>query len=123
MAEHSSASPPAVGTAGIGTDDCPHVADLINYALGRCLLEERRKVEAHLEKRACSACQRWVDKTTNLSEEGPPDLTGREFAPELKGIATPPPPTPDPTPIPSSSQWQRRVFRDLEERLCRLEEI
>src|SRR5205814_2327937 len=112
----------ATGTARIGTDDCPHVADLINYALGHCLNDERRQVEAHLQKGECSGCQGWVDRATRLRAEPGPDVSAGDLSLALRGVAAAPATTSDPTPIPSSSQWQRRVFLDLEDRLQRLED-
>lgn len=120
MADQTIASPPAAGTEQVGTDDCPHVADLINYALGRGLKDERRRVEAHLNKGECPSCQSWVRNASSLREETTVELDGVSFS--LRGIRPSPPPTSDPTPIPSSSQWQRRVFQDLENRLSRLDE-
>lgn len=120
MADQISASPPATATASVGTDDCPHVADLINYALGRCLKDERRRVEEHLQKGECTRCRGWVEKASSLREETSIDLDGVSFS--LRNVPPPPKPTSDPTPIPSSSQWQRRVFLDLEKRLLGLEE-
>jgi anti-sigma factor RsiW len=122
MADQPIASPPAAGTPDVGTDDCPHVADLINYALGRCLMDERRRVEGHLQKGECDACRSWVEKAAGFREAAPAEVGGRPFSATLRGVPPAPKPTSDPTPIPSSSQWQRRVFRDLAERLQRLEE-
>ncbi len=120
MADQTIASPPAAGTARVGTDDCPHVADLINYALGRCLNDERRRVEAHLNKGECGSCRSWVDKASSLREETSLELDGVSFS--LRNLPPSPAPTSDRTPIPSSSQWQKRVFQDLDARLRRLEE-
>ena len=122
MADQPITSPPVPGTPQLGTDDCPPVADLINYAVGRCLIDERRRVEGHLQKGECAACRSWVDKAAGFREVASADLGSRPFSATLPGIAPPPKPTSDPTPIPSSSQWQRRVFRDLAERLRQLEE-
>lgn len=120
MADQTIASPPAAGTANVGTEECPYVADLINYALGRCLKDERKRVEDHLKKGECTTCRGWVEKASSLRELDDIDWDGVKFS--LQGVRPAPPPTSDPTPIPSSSQWQRRVFKDLEKRLLGLDE-
>src|SRR5438132_13490404 len=100
MAERISVSPPPSPTGRIGTDDCPHVADLINFALGQGLAEERRRVELHLEKGECTLCQGWVDQARLFREERGQGAQGGKLSCTFSGLAPPPLPTSDPTPIP-----------------------
>lgn len=124
MADQRSESPPATTYLCVGTDECPHVAELICYALGKALSEECRRVEAHLNKGECGYCRRWIDNATRHRTEPRPDASGKGL--DLSGIFTfgrqPSPAPSELTPIPPSSRWQRQVFIDLEQRLTILEE-
>jgi hypothetical protein len=106
----------------VGTDNCPRVADLIDYALGQASSDDRQRVEAHLQNEDCSICRSWVEKAARLRAEPWPNgsLTPTPVALSLPAAASPP--VNSPTPIPPSSKFQRQALADLEERLRALEE-
>jgi hypothetical protein len=118
MADPRIESSAASGKAPPTTSSCPRVADLIHYALGQIHGDDRRRVENHLQAGTCSRCQHWFEQAMQFRQEPRPD------APRISShLAAPPSSNPsDQTPIPESSRWQRQAFRELEQRLRRLEE-
>jgi hypothetical protein len=97
--------------------NCPAVADLIDFALGRAGADGRQRVQAHLQGTGCNHCRSWIDKATAClhaqDEAGKPSTGGKEPARQ--------PPTK--TSRASISDWQCAAFRDLEQRLQRLDEL
>src|SRR5438874_4324356 len=122
MSDQRSESPPSFELyLRVGTDDCPHVAELICYAVGVALGEECRRVEAHLSKGECDYCRRWIDNASRHRPE-PRPADGKSLDASAVFLSARPPSPSDLTPIPPSSRWQRQVFLDLEMRLTILEE-
>jgi hypothetical protein len=141
MADRHIVSSPALPKSRVMTDQCPRVAELIDYALGQGSNDDRQRVEAHLKGDDCTVCRSWVEKANGFRAEPNPNqcsphVPGEEVVTRgvtntlANGSLTPspspvPPSSPsvnDPTPIPPSSKFQRQALRDLEERLRLLEE-
>src|SRR5580704_15515583 len=116
MADRHFASSPAKITMRAGTDICPRVADLIDYALGQLSGDDRQRVADHLnQQEECSSCRGWVEKAAQF--RAAPMMNGGAC-----GTLTPAPAfcsaplsVNDPTPIPPSSRFQRQALLDLEE--------
>jgi hypothetical protein len=106
------------------TGDCPRVAELINYALGRAAAGDCRRVEDHLRRGECEPCRRWLDGAARFRTEPVADAACPPAAAGLRSaVALQQRPAPgERTPLPESPRWQRLAFCDLEERLRRLEE-
>jgi len=95
MLESRSGLPP------VKTGTCPRVAELIDYAQGTIGLEDRQRVETHLQGTGCGYCRRWIARATPNSGEPA----------ELPGAA-------------SGGKWQRdAALRELVERLQQLDEM
>lgn len=106
-----------------GTNECPRLAHLIDYALGKAHRDDQQRVEAHLKNGKCPHCRRWVEAASRLRDQ--PGLDARKLTANLSGLAnlaSPPFSSHDRTPIPENFKWQRRAFGDLEKRLQALEE-
>jgi hypothetical protein len=93
----------------VKADDCPCVADLIDFAEGRSGADDRRRIEAHLESTHCTYCQSWIDKASG----NPAPATGPFRAAALRGKRAP---------VGDDASWQKQAFLDLEQRLKQLEE-
>jgi hypothetical protein len=121
MSERHFTSAPITMKMPVGTDNCPRVADLIDYALGQANADDRQRVEAHLQTEECNICRSWVEKAARLRAEPWPNGT---LTPTPVALSAPAASAPinSPTPIPPSSKFQRQVLTDLEERLRALEE-
>ncbi|MGE3807063.1 MAG: hypothetical protein AB7K24_20555, partial [Gemmataceae bacterium] len=121
MAEQQILSPAARAKVGTSTG-CPSVADLINFALGQISCEDRHRIETHLHDGDCSCCRGWIEKAAQHRAEPMPRVVHCQDSLELHNHVSPPPVN-DQTPIPPSSKWQQAAFRDLEDRLRRLDEL
>ena len=123
MPNRKSESSLRTGPAVPRTAECPRVADLIDYALGLASGENRRQVEAHLQRGECSWCRSWIHRATGFRQEPWLDEEKLSANPPL-AVPNPSPPTSflDRTPFPENSKWQRQAFRDLKKRLKLLEE-
>jgi len=94
---------------GLKANDCPCVADLIDFAEGRIAPADRRRVEAHLASTNCTSCRSWITKAA-----GPPAAAEptpfRAAAPQAKQRGA------------DEAAWRQQAFGDLERRLRQLEE-
>ena len=97
-------------TPALKAADCPCVADLIDYADGRASLEDRQRIEAHLQDTQCSYCQSWVAKAGAKSADTDNPGHFRSGAAIERRPAT------------ENTAWRREAFADLEQRLKQLEE-
>ncbi len=122
MAEQQILSPSVRATVGT-TTSCPSVADLINFALGQISSEDRLRVETHLGEASCSCCRSWIDKAAQHRAEPMPGLADQDSLVGPLHNHVSPPPVSDQTPIPPSYKWQQAAFRDLEDRLRKLDEL
>jgi hypothetical protein len=96
MASFRSGPPAAGGPLPVKTGACASVAELIDYARGQASPDDRQRIEKHLQNGACGYCQRWIERARTV--DGP-------------AAAAP------------AGKWQRdAAFRDLEERLRKLED-
>jgi predicted anti-sigma-YlaC factor YlaD len=124
MADPQSEVPALSEFVRVGTDRCPCVADLIEFALGQALAHDRHRVEAHLKDDDCSHCRRWIENAIRHTQQMRQVVVGKGLD-AATFLASPPPATSlpaDRTPIPPSSRWQRHVFTDLVQRLSQLDE-
>jgi hypothetical protein len=110
MSESRSTFQPPLAAAQQGAQDCPLIADLIDYAFGRGLAPGSRRIEEHLRDKNCSSCRSWLEKATRLQAEPWPDADG---------TLSPAAPLPK---VLGASPWQGDLFRELEKRLAALEE-
>lgn len=118
MADRQTVSLAAAKTQ-TGTQTCPRVADLIDYALGQSSGDERRQVEEHLNREDCNLCRGWVEKASRF---GPEPMPNGSLTPVPAAASRSLPSVSDPTPIPPSAKFQRQALADLEERLRALGE-
>jgi hypothetical protein len=108
----------------LATGECPCVAELIKYAVGRASTGECRRVEEHLRQGECETCRSWLDQAGRFRTAPAPEATPRWRGEPLGAVALPRRPVPgEQTPLPESPRWQRQAFADLEERLRHLEEV
>src|SRR5262245_43335114 len=93
---------------GLKANDCPCVADLIDFAEGRSGAAERRRVEAHLASTNCTSCRSWITKAAGAPVAEPAPF--RAAAPKAKQRGA------------DEATWRQQAFGDLERRLRKLDE-
>lgn len=98
---------PAPTPTGFKANECPCVADLIDFAEGRSATADRRRIEAHLAGTNCVHCRGWVAKAAPPAGAPP---TFRAAAPQAKQSG------------PDEAAWRQQAFGDLEQRLRGLDE-
>ncbi len=102
------------------SSSCPHVADLIDFALGQAASDQEQQLRQHLLAENCSSCRSWVEQAAQHRGRPPIDWSKMTVA-SFTSLSSSPP-TSDPTPVPENAKWQRQAFRDLEKRLGLVEE-